>query len=83
MFSYHTNHNFSYMYADLDIQILVLLGAPFEHLGLVQHLLCHSQQSLDFVPSHHLVLHLALDLLYACSCHVGVAHCFNLLHSET
>lgn len=35
MFANDPDHNLSNMYADLDIQILILLSPPFEHLGLV------------------------------------------------
>ena len=42
MLAYDPHNNLSNMYADLDIQILILLSTPFKHLSLVQHLLGHT-----------------------------------------
>ena len=83
MLAYDPHNNLSNMYADLDIQILILLSTPFKHLSLVQHLLGHPPQSLYFIPSHHLVLHLAFYFFDAGCCHIGIAYCFYLLDGKT
>lgn len=83
MLAYNSHYNFTHVNSYLNIQILVLFGTPFEHLGLIQHLLCHSQQSFHLVPSDHLILHLAFDLLDARSCHISISHSLYLLHCET
>ncbi len=75
----HPNDHLSHMNPNLNLQVLILLQSPLEHLRLLQHLLGHPKKPLNLIPSKHLILHLAFDLLDASGCHVGVPHCFYLL----
>lgn len=70
------------MNSHLYLKIFILFNTPLEQSRFLEHLLSHIDQSLNFIASHHFVLHLSFNLLDACCCHVSVAHSLYFLHSE-